>query len=302
MSTCVLVNHETCSHILLSITLCHLQSYLDAMASGATASPSAPAVKSYLDAMSTGNAPAPTSGGGIASYLSALGSTNVLSGGSGISSYLDNVNSAPAVATSSAPAASGASYLSALGGTSILSGGAGISSHVNALGAGSSQLSGAGVSSYLDNVNSAPVVTSFVPATPASGASYLSALGSTNVLSGGAGMSSYLDNVNSADVSELLNEIENAGYSSYGAASPTGDSASTTETHVSPDGRYTTLTTTTVHVVVHVSLEYFRAIVNYSYLTFSHFPRVFMSVLHRKMPTPTPKHLTIHNRQTQNHR
>lgn len=72
---------------------CLFQSYLDSMSSGATSAPSAPAVKNYLDDMSSGAASAPTSGGGIASYLTALGSVNVLSGGPGIQSHVGSLAS-----------------------------------------------------------------------------------------------------------------------------------------------------------------------------------------------------------------
>ena len=70
-----------------------VKSYLDAMSSGATAAPAAPAVKSYLDNVSSGATSTPTSGSGIASYLSALGNTNVLSGGGGIRSHVDTLAS-----------------------------------------------------------------------------------------------------------------------------------------------------------------------------------------------------------------
>lgn len=60
---------------------------------GATAAPSAPVVKNYLDNMSSGAASAPTSASGIASYLSALGSANVLSGGAGIKAHVDTLTS-----------------------------------------------------------------------------------------------------------------------------------------------------------------------------------------------------------------
>ena len=72
---------------------CLFQSYLDSMSSGETSAPSAPAVKNYLDDMSSGAASAPTSGGGIASYLSALGNGNVLSGGPGIQSHVGSLAS-----------------------------------------------------------------------------------------------------------------------------------------------------------------------------------------------------------------
>ena len=82
------------------------------MSSGSVVAPSSPAVQNYLEDVSSGAASTPTSGGGIASYIGALSSTNVLSGGAGIathvnglgsatqlsgtgiSSYLDNVNQA----------------------------------------------------------------------------------------------------------------------------------------------------------------------------------------------------------------
>ena len=47
-----------------------------------------------------------------------------------------------------------ASYIGALASTNVLSGGAGITSHVAGLGS-ATQLSGAGISSYLDSVNHA---------------------------------------------------------------------------------------------------------------------------------------------------
>lgn len=70
-----------------------VKSYLDAMSSGATAAPAAPAVKSYLDNVSSGATSTPTSGSGIASYLSALGNVNALSGGGGIRSHVDTLAS-----------------------------------------------------------------------------------------------------------------------------------------------------------------------------------------------------------------
>lgn len=63
------------------------------MSAGATEAPSAPAVKEYLDDMSSGAASAPTSGSGMASYLTALGGSNCLSGGAGIYSHLDSLAS-----------------------------------------------------------------------------------------------------------------------------------------------------------------------------------------------------------------
>ncbi len=61
------------------------------MSSGVTAAPSAPAVKAYLDNMSSGATSTPTSGSGIASYLTALGSATSLSGGAGIRSHVDTL-------------------------------------------------------------------------------------------------------------------------------------------------------------------------------------------------------------------
>ena len=164
-----------------------VKSYLDSMSSGSVVAPSAPVVQNYLEDVSSGAASTPTSGAGISSYIGALASTNVLSGGAGIAthvaglgsatqlsgagmpSYLDavgGVSSAAPVVSTVAPTSNGATdpapvanvatsptnYMASLASTNVLSGGAGITSHVNNLGS-ATQVSGAGIPSYLDNVN-----------------------------------------------------------------------------------------------------------------------------------------------------
>lgn len=59
------------------------------MSAGAIEAPSTPAVQEYLSDVSSGSAPVPTSGAGIASYLTAMKSVNVLPGGAGIKSHVD---------------------------------------------------------------------------------------------------------------------------------------------------------------------------------------------------------------------
>ena len=81
------------------------------MTTGATVAPSYPAVQEYFSDVSTGATAAPTSGAGIASYLSSLPVSSVRGGagiqthtgaftsnsaiaGAGIASYLDHIASA----------------------------------------------------------------------------------------------------------------------------------------------------------------------------------------------------------------
>ena len=209
------------------------------MSSGSVVAPSSPAVQNYLEDVSSGAASTPTSGGGIASYIGALSSTNVLSGGAGIAthvnglgsatqlsgagmpSYLDAVGGASAApvvstvapisngATAPAPVANGATsptnYMASLASTNVLSGGAGIASHVNNLGS-ATQVSGAGIPSYLDNVNQ-------------------------------------------EDKAILEGEIFNQVFSnSNGSTAP--NETTTVDTQVSHNGDQTTITTTTVTTVI----------------------------------------------------
>ena len=63
------------------------------MSSGAVAAPSAPVVEEYISDVSSGATSAPTSGSGIASYLSALGSASALAGGAGIPTHVGSLAS-----------------------------------------------------------------------------------------------------------------------------------------------------------------------------------------------------------------
>lgn len=73
------------------------------MASGATVAPATPAVQEYLSDVSSGAASAPTSGSGIASYLTALGTSSSLSGGAGIPSHVDTLASGSQLSGSGMP-------------------------------------------------------------------------------------------------------------------------------------------------------------------------------------------------------
>ena len=63
------------------------------MTSGAAEAPAAPAVQEYLSDVSSGATSVPTSGSGIASYLSAMGSASALSGGAGIPTHVGSLAS-----------------------------------------------------------------------------------------------------------------------------------------------------------------------------------------------------------------
>lgn len=146
-----------------------IQSYIHLLHSAESSGEAAQRIGGYLDALATGSAL--SGGAGISSHVNSLGSSTSLSGSaSAVKSYLDSMSSGSVVAPSapvvqnyledvSSGAAStptsGAgisSYIGALASTNVLSGGAGISSHVNNLGS-ATQVSGAGIPSYLDNVN-----------------------------------------------------------------------------------------------------------------------------------------------------
>lgn len=217
-----------------------VKSYLDSMSSGSVVAPSAPAVQNYLEDVSSGAASTPTSGGGIASYIGALSSTNVLSGGAGIATHVNGLGSATQLSGAGMP-----SYLDVVGG-----------------------------------VSSAPVVSTVAPisngatapASVANGAaapsSYMKSLASTNVLSGGAGIAShvnnlgsatqvsgtgipsYLDNVNQEDKAILEGEIFNQVFSNKVDGSTAPNETTTVDTQVSHNGDQTTITTTTVTTVI----------------------------------------------------
>lgn len=88
-----------------------VKSYLDAMSAGTTEAPSAPVVQEYLSDVSTGAASVPTSGAGIASYLTAMTSVNVLSGGAGIQSHVNTLASGSQLSGAGLPG-----YLDVVGG------------------------------------------------------------------------------------------------------------------------------------------------------------------------------------------
>ena len=211
------------------------------MSSGSVVAPSSPAVQNYLEDVSSGAASTPTSGGGIASYIGALSSTNVLSGGAGIATHVNGLGSATQLSGAGMP-----SYLDAVGG---------VSSAPVANGFASAPIS-----------NGATALTS-VANGAAAPSSYMKSLASTNVLSGGAGIashvnnlgsatqlsgtgiSSYLDNVNQEDKTILEGEIFNQVFSNKdGSTAP--NETTTVDTQVSHNGDQTTITTTTVTTVI----------------------------------------------------
>eukprot|EP00970_Alexandrium_tamarense_P016403 scaffold6493_cov217-Alexandrium_tamarense.AAC.1 len=156
-----------------------VKSYLDAMSTGVTKVPSAPAVQSFVNDISAGHVAPPTSGAGIASYLSSLPVSNGRAGGAGIQShlntipttssslsgagfttYLDTINrECDAVAPTEACADAIGNYMEALTtgdapAESTNAGAKAIGGYLDNLASvASARMGGAGITSYLDSVS-----------------------------------------------------------------------------------------------------------------------------------------------------
>lgn len=153
-------------------------SYLDALNSPGSSSPSGAGIAGYLDALPTNSSPS-GGAGGMSSY------TNSISPSSGAPAAAAPVAAAAAPAQPYVPAQTAATPASAGSPT-----GAGITGYLDALGTSAGAPSGAGMTTYLDTVHrNAPVAGAGMVA-------YKDALPVTNTVAGtGVGMNTYTDNL-----------------------------------------------------------------------------------------------------------